>query len=110
MDAAPKLLVKTLAGRPDLVLKNLSLTIGRNHAYLQQYLMRGSPRELPEAARHGLAPLLGISPDDPRPAAPRMGGRGDGARRGGGTLRVAARGDLPVYASAEGGGGLITIT
>src|SRR3979411_273893 len=45
MDAARTLLVDTLARRPDLDLKNLSLTIGRNHAYLQQYLMRGSARE-----------------------------------------------------------------
>src|ERR1700722_14266888 len=109
MDAARKLLVDTLARRPDLDLKNLSLTIGHNHAYLQQYLMRGSPRELPEAARHGLAPLLGISPDDLRSAALPMGGRVDGDLRGAGTLR-ADRGALPVYASAEGGGGLITIT
>jgi len=32
MDAPRKLLVDTLARRPDLDLKNLSLTIGRNHA------------------------------------------------------------------------------
>ena len=63
MDAARKLLVDTLARRADLDLKKLSLTIGRNHAYLQQYLMRGSPRELPEAVRHGLAPLLGVAPE-----------------------------------------------
>ena len=74
MDAARKLLVDTLARRPDLDLKNLSLTIGRNHAYLQQYLMRGSPRELPEAARHGLAALLGVSPDDLRSTVLPMGG------------------------------------
>src|ERR1700749_812650 len=82
MDAARKLLVDTLARRPDLDLKNLSLTIGRNHAYLQQYLMRGSPRELPEAARHGLAALLGVSPDDLRSAALPIGGRIDGDPRG----------------------------
>jgi len=51
MDAPRKLLVDTLTRRPDLDLKNLSLAIGRNHAYLQQYLMRGSPRELPEGRR-----------------------------------------------------------
>jgi SOS-response transcriptional repressor LexA len=107
MDAARKLLVDTLARRPDLDLKNLSLTIGRNHAYLQQYLMRGSPRELPEAARHGLAPLLGISPDDLRSTAPPLGGRLEGDLRGAGSLRAADRADLPVYASAEGGGGII---
>ena len=107
MDAARKLLVDTLARRPDLDLKNLSLTIGRNHAYLQQYLMRGSPRELPEAARHGLAPLLGVSPDDLRSTAAPLGGRLEGDLRGAGSLRAADRADLPVYASAEGGGGII---
>jgi SOS-response transcriptional repressor LexA len=107
MDAARKLLVDTLARRPDLDLKNLSLTIGRNHAYLQQYLMRGSPRELPEAARHGLAPLLGVSPDDLRSTAAPLGGRLVGDWRGAGSLRAADRADLPVYASAEGSSGII---
>jgi SOS-response transcriptional repressor LexA len=107
MDAARKLLVDTLARRPDLDLKNLSLTIGRNHAYLQQYLMRGSPRELPEAVRHGLAPLLGVSPDDLRSTAVPLGGRLEGDLRGAGSLRAADRADLPVYASAEGGSGII---
>ena len=107
MDAARKLLVDTLARRPDLDLKNLSLTIGRNHAYLQQYLMRGSPRELPEAARHGLAPLLGVSPDDLRSTAVPPGGRLEGDLRGAGSLRAADRADLPVYASAESGSGII---
>ncbi|HYC63999.1 MAG TPA: S24 family peptidase [Reyranellaceae bacterium] len=112
MDAPRKLLVDTLAQRPDLDLKKLSLAIGRNHAYLQQFLMRGSPRELPEAARHALAPLLGVSPDDLRSYAPPSG---DGTRLGGdlrvaGPLRAAERADLPVYASAEGGGGAIVIT
>ncbi len=106
MDAPRKLLVDTLARRPDLDLKNLSLAIGRNHAYLQQYLMRGSPRELPEAARHGLAPLLGVSPDDLRSTAPPPP---PGEFRGG-VPRAAERTDLPVYASAEGGGGAIIIT
>jgi SOS-response transcriptional repressor LexA len=110
MDAARKLLVDTLVRRPDLDLKNLSLTIGRNHAYLQQYLMRGSPRELPEATRHGLALLLGVSPDDLRSTAPPMGGRLEGDLRGAGSPRAADRADLPVYASAEGGGGIIIIT
>src|SRR6266436_27744 len=98
MDAARKLLVDTLARRPDLDLKKLSLVIGRNHAYLQQYLMRGSPRELPEVVRHGLAPLLGVSPDDLRSAALSAGSGLAGEVRRGGTLDA----DLPVYASAEG--------
>lgn len=107
MDAPRKLLVDTLSRRPDLDLKNLSLVIGRNHAYLQQYLMRGSPRELPEAVRHGLAPLLGVSPDDLRSTAAPTGGPVGDAR--GSALRADAD-DLPVYASAEGGGGALVIT
>lgn len=107
MDAPRKLLLDTLSRRPDLDLKNLSLMIGRNHAYLQQYLMRGSPRELPESVRHGLAPLLGVSPDDLRSTgAP--AGKPVGDARG---LAVRADvDDLPVYASAEGGGGALIIT
>jgi phage repressor protein C with HTH and peptisase S24 domain len=108
MDAPRKLLVDALARRPDLDLKNLSLAVGRNHAYLQQYLMRGSPRELPESVRHGLAPLLGVSPDDLRStAAPTSTAMAADQRSS------APRGDhddLPVYASAEGGGGAIIIT
>src|SRR4029450_9450559 len=107
MDAPRPLLVDTLARGPDLDLKNLSLAIGRNHAYLQQYLMRGSPRELPEAVRHGLAPLLGVSPDDLRSTAPPSGG-GSGGEPRGSALR-ADRADLPVYASAGGGGGSVFI-
>lgn len=109
MDAPRKLLVDTLARRPDLDLKNLSLAVGRNHAYLQQYLMRGSPRELPEAARHALAPLLGISPDDLRSTALPAGSGPAAELRAGGSLR-ADQADLPVYASAEGGGGALIIT
>lgn len=109
MDAPRKLLIDTLARRPNLDLKNLSLAVGRNHAYLQQYLMRGSPRELPEAARHALAPLLGISPDDLRSTALPAGSGLAAELRAGGSLR-ADPADLPVYASAEGGGGAIIIT
>ena len=112
MDAPRKLLIDTLAQRPDLDLKKLSLAIGRNHAYLQQFLMRGSPRELPEAARHALSPLLGVSPDDLRSYAPPSG---DGGRlaadlRPAAPVRAAERADLPIYASTEGGGGIIVVT
>lgn len=108
MDAPRRLLADTLARRSDLDLKNLSLAIGRNHAYLQQYLRRGSPRELPESARHRLAPLLGMSSDDLRSTAPPPGsGQLEGDLRGTGSLRTHDRADLPVYASAEGVGCMI---
>lgn len=43
-----------------LRLATLSRVLGRNPAYLQQYLMRGSPRELPERDRARLAEYLGV--------------------------------------------------
>ena len=39
----------------------LSRLIGRNAAYLQQYVMRGSPRELAERDRARLAAYLGVT-------------------------------------------------
>ncbi len=49
-----------------MTLKDLSLALGRNHAYLQQFIQRNTPRVLPEDAREKLAKLLGGSPDDYR--------------------------------------------
>lgn len=45
-----------------------SSVIGKNKAYLQQYLQRGNPRHLPEGVREGLARFLNVSPDEFRPA------------------------------------------
>ena len=42
-----------------LTLKQGSRALGRNDAYLQQYLYRGSPRRLPEDVRLRLADLTG---------------------------------------------------
>ena len=62
-----------------LGLKELSIKLGRNPSYLQQFIARGSPRRLPEEARHALAALLGLAeaelvagapPAPPRPASP----------------------------------------
>ncbi|GAB5467250.1 MAG: hypothetical protein Kilf2KO_02800 [Rhodospirillales bacterium] len=40
-----------------------SRAIGRNHAYLQQYLRRGSPRVLDASAQLALATLFKVAPD-----------------------------------------------
>lgn len=42
-------------------LASVSRAIGKNHAYLQQYLERGIPKRLPEEVRSALARYLGIS-------------------------------------------------
>ena len=49
--------------RAGLSMKEASERIGRNHAYLQQFLERGVPLKLPEDVREQLAPLLGLTPD-----------------------------------------------
>ena len=41
-------------------LKSASIKLGKNHAYLQQFIHRGVPARLPEETRHALARLLGI--------------------------------------------------
>lgn len=44
-------------------LRSLSLMLGRNAAYLQQYVKRGTPAELSEADRRALADFLGVAAD-----------------------------------------------
>lgn len=85
-----------------LSLAEVSLKIGRNHAYLQQFLERGVPRDLPEKIRPALATILQVDESalragaDGRPAPARTV-RASSAPDGSGDK------DLPVYASAQGG-------
>jgi len=44
-------------------LANVSQAIGRNAAYLQQFIKRGSPRSLGEPEREALGRRFGVSPD-----------------------------------------------
>lgn len=48
-------------------MKNASLAIGRNAAYLHQYIFRGTPKTLPEDAREALAVHLGVANEELRP-------------------------------------------
>lgn len=71
MDSVRKRIEREIAAR-GLDLKEVSLKIGRNHAYLQQFLKRGIPARLQEEDRAKLAALLGIPETElgaPRPAA-----------------------------------------
>ena len=49
-----------LAGARGVSLAALSAMIGRNSAYLQQYVRKGSPRKLEEGDRRKLARFLGV--------------------------------------------------
>ncbi|WP_231854155.1 S24 family peptidase [Gluconacetobacter diazotrophicus] len=44
-------------------LKAESLALGRNHAYLQQYIHKGTPQKLPEDVRDALARRFAVSPN-----------------------------------------------
>jgi SOS-response transcriptional repressor LexA len=60
MDVVRKLILEKLQ-ELGLTMSEASLKIGKNHAYLQQFLKRGYPLELPEKSRIPLANLIGVS-------------------------------------------------
>ena len=60
-DPDPKTALATLAAARGDSLAALSAMLGRNAAYLQQYVRRGSPRVLGERDRRLLAEYLGVS-------------------------------------------------
>lgn len=62
-DAARARLLQLMADR-STDLATVSKAIGRNHAYLQQFVKRGTPRHLPEDAREALERHFGVSADD----------------------------------------------
>ena len=57
---ARKALAKAVADSDKWDLKSLSEAVGKNHAYIQQYINRGSPMILPEDVRTKLSKLLDI--------------------------------------------------
>ncbi len=63
-----KLLTLLYAHEPRVTLKEASLAIGKNHAYLQQFVHRGSPRRLSEESRRALADFIGVDEDELRPS------------------------------------------
>ena len=68
MDTVRELVVGRLAEIGE-TLKSASAKLGRNHAYLQQFVQRGTPARLPEDVRRDLAALLGVAEDALRGAA-----------------------------------------
>ena len=61
METDPRARLVALADANGDSLAGLSRMIGRNPAYLQQFVGRGSPRQLPEAERRRLADYLGVA-------------------------------------------------
>lgn len=59
MDSVRKLLIGLIEDRK-LTLSDVSRELGRNHAYLQQFIKRGIPQKLPEDVRGRLAEMFGV--------------------------------------------------
>ncbi|MBI1209264.1 MAG: peptidase S24 [Azospirillum sp.] len=55
---------------PPTDLKNASLAIGRNHAYLHQFVFKGTPKQLPDEIRLALAEFLGCEEEELKPDGP----------------------------------------
>jgi phage repressor protein C with HTH and peptisase S24 domain len=101
MDAARTIIVAKVA-ELGLSLSELSLSVGKNHAYFQQFIKRGVPARLPEEVRGRVAEILKIDERTlklgaakPSPAAP-----GSNAHVGG-AVRITTW--IPVYGQAVGG-------
>lgn len=68
LDTQRKRILETIAHRdPPTDLKKASLACGKNHAYLHQFINRGTPRKLPEDVRYALAQHLGVDESVLRP-------------------------------------------
>lgn len=52
--------IKNLLAEKNIPMSEASIRIGKNHAYLQQFIVKGSPVRLPEEQRKRLALLLDI--------------------------------------------------
>jgi hypothetical protein len=65
LDPVRTRLLKLIQAR-DTDLKHASLALGRNAAYLRQFIFRGSPKVLPENLRKEFAKHLGCEDDELR--------------------------------------------
>lgn len=55
--------LQELIDQRDVDYKTVSLAIGRNHSYIQQFLKRGMPAKLPEDVREALGHYFKVSPE-----------------------------------------------
>jgi hypothetical protein len=101
MDSARDLIVSRIK-EFGLTMSDLSLQVGKNHAYFQQFIKRGIPARLPEEVRGRVAQILKVDERDLKVAGPKnpTPASAPNARIGGG-VRIATW--IPVYGHAVGG-------
>jgi phage repressor protein C with HTH and peptisase S24 domain len=101
MDSARSLIVSKVA-EFGLSLSELSLRVGKNHAYFQQFIKRGVPTRLPEEVRGRVAEILKI--DERQLKVPGLKASPAGPRPNaglGGAVKINTW--IPVYGQAVGG-------
>lgn len=100
MDPVRQLILSKVPERGSL--SHLSKKIGKNHAYLQQFIERGVPAHLPEQVRSDLAPLLGVDERELRGIQlKKQGSLNENAKIVAGP--VSMQGTIPVYGQAVAG-------
>jgi hypothetical protein len=94
----PRQVIRTKLLELRLNMSAVSKMLGKNHAYLHQFLDRGIPAQLPELVRGQLAEILGV------PEALLRGGGGKGGTGPRGPRLPPLVGDkIRVYGAAQGG-------
>lgn len=88
--------------------KALSIAIERNHAYVQQFVERGTPRELKSRDEESILNLIGSPP--PIHHQPQTRTQGFVLNIIPGGRLVGATKDLPVFVGAQGGDGHLVVT
>jgi|GEM_PF-404823 hypothetical protein len=68
----PRLLVLKLIADYETDMATVSKSLGKNHAYLQQFIRRGTPHELPEDVREMLGDRFNVPPESFRLPRPRL--------------------------------------
>ena len=81
--------IQALLLRDAVTLSEVSRAIGRNHAYMQQFMRRGTPKTLPEDVRLALADYFDV--DEAELRAPRGGEADDQAGADGAESRRVPR-------------------
>lgn len=98
MDAARSAVISRVA-QLGLSLSELSLKVGKNHAYFQQFIKRGVPGRLPEEVRGRVAEILGIDERILKEPSTSSEMRTNAEHRGGSRVTTW----IPVYGHALGG-------
>jgi phage repressor protein C with HTH and peptisase S24 domain len=106
LDDSARRLIRAAMQQKGVNAKRLSLLIGKNETYVQQYLTRGSPLSLPEDARQAIADQLGLAESQlkgPQRAPASRSPERSNARIGPVTPLGGSGVRIPVYGQAMGG-------